>query len=155
MDTRSAKDRITEAVTQWPGVEAGVGMRGELGFRYRRVELGHLHGDRVAHFSFPRELGAELRASGRVGPHPVAPDSTKLVARHIASHDDERDVIELMRLNYERVVARDRQSGGGGEGASRASSASWTESGPTSHGRGRPADAGSSEPHVKEGGGTG
>ncbi len=103
MSTRSR--RITEEVTSWPGVEAGTGRRGEFGFRVGGREIGHLHGDHAAHFGFPRELGAELRAAGRVGPHPVNPHSTKLAARRIETDDDVRAVIELMRLNYDRVVA--------------------------------------------------
>jgi hypothetical protein len=104
-DTRTASRRITDAVTSWPGVEAGYGKRGEWAFTVAGREIGHLHGDRAAHFSFPRELGAELREQGRVGPHPVNPHSTKLAARGIASDEDIRDVIALMLLNYERVSA--------------------------------------------------
>jgi hypothetical protein len=40
-----------------------------------------------------------------VGPHPVNRHSTKLAARRIESEADVDDVIELMRLNYDRVVA--------------------------------------------------
>jgi hypothetical protein len=98
--------RITEEVTSWPGVEAGPGRRGEFSFTVGKREIGHLHGDRAAHFGFPKELGAELRAQGRVGPHPVAPHKTSWAARRIEDDDDVRDVIELMRLNYDRVVAR-------------------------------------------------
>jgi hypothetical protein len=104
-DTRTASREITETVTAWPGVEAGWGSRGEWGFRVGGREIGHLHGDHVAHFGFPRDVGAELRAQGRVGPHPVNPHSTKMAARRIESEADVRDVIELMRLNYERVAA--------------------------------------------------
>ena len=67
----TASEQITEEVTSWPGVEAGPGSRGEFGFRVGGREIGHLHGDRAAHFGFPREVGAELREAGRVGPHPV------------------------------------------------------------------------------------
>jgi hypothetical protein len=101
----TASQRITEEVTSWPGVDAGAGRRGEFAFRVGNREIGHLHGDHAAHFGFPRELGAELREQGRVGPHPVNRHSTKLAARRIANDDDVRDVIELMRMNYDRVVA--------------------------------------------------
>jgi hypothetical protein len=104
--TRTPSEQITEAVTAWPGVEAAPGERGEFSFKVAGRELGHLHGDRAAHFGFPRDVGAELREQGRVGPHPVNPHSTKLAARRIESDEDVRDVIELMRLNYDRVVAR-------------------------------------------------
>ena len=103
-DKQTASERITEEVTSWPGVEAGVGERGEFGFQVHGSQIGHLHGDRVAHFGFPRDVGTELREQGRVGPHPVNRHSPKLAARQIESDADVRDVIELMRLNYDRVV---------------------------------------------------
>jgi hypothetical protein len=103
-DTPSASERITRTVTGWAGVEAGTGRRGEWAFRVAGREIGHLHGDRVAHFGFPRDVGADLRAQGRVGPHPVNPHSTKMAARPIRDDEDVRDVIELMRLNYDRVA---------------------------------------------------
>lgn len=64
--TRTASQAITEEVTSWLGVSAAQGNRGELAYRIGRHEIGHLHGDRAAHFSFPRRLGAELREQGRV-----------------------------------------------------------------------------------------
>ena len=67
-------------------------------------EIGHLHGDHAAHFGFPRDVGAELREQGRVAPHPVNPYSTKMAARAIEDDEDVRDVIALMRLNYDRVA---------------------------------------------------
>src|SRR3954453_23376947 len=99
-----ASERITREVTSWPGVEAGPGRRGEFAFTVQGREIGHLHGDRAAHFGFPREVGADLREHGRVGPHPVNPHSTKMAARRIETESDVRDVIELMRLNYERIT---------------------------------------------------
>jgi hypothetical protein len=110
----TASERITAEVTAWPGVEAGHGSRGEFGFRVGRHQIGHLHGDHAAHFGFPREIGAELRAQGRVGPHPVNPHSTKMAARRIENEADVRDVIELMRLNYDRVVAAEGLPEGAG-----------------------------------------
>jgi hypothetical protein len=103
-EPRTASERITAEVTSWPGVEAGLGKRGEFGFRVGDREIGHLHGDHAAHFGFPREIGAELRAQGRVGPHPVNPHSTKMAARRIEDDADIDDVIELMRLNYDRIT---------------------------------------------------
>jgi hypothetical protein len=105
-ETPTASQRITDEVTSWEGVEAGPGRRGEFAFTVAGHEIGHLHGDHAAHFGFPRDVGTELREQGRVGPHPVNRHSPKLAARAIASEEDVRDVIELMRLNYDRVVAR-------------------------------------------------
>src|SRR4051812_42105445 len=65
-DERSASEAITDEVTSWPGVKAGYGRRGEWSFRVNSHEVGHLHGDHAAHFSFGKEVGAALREQGRV-----------------------------------------------------------------------------------------
>lgn len=105
-DSVTAGRQITEEVGSWPGVEAGPGPRGEYGFRFGGRELGHLHGDFAAHFSFPKKLGRQLRAEGRVVDHPVFPGKPGFAARRIEGDADIRDVIELMRLNYDRIAAR-------------------------------------------------
>lgn len=70
-------------------------------------ELGHLHGDFAAHLSFPKKLGLRLRAEGRVVDHPLFPGKPGFAARRIEDDADIRDVIEKMRLNYDRISARD------------------------------------------------
>src|SRR5687767_13950205 len=105
-ETRTPSQRITEEVRSWPGVEAGPGRRGEFAFTVDCLDIGHLHGDHAAHFGFPKEVGAELREQGRVGPHPVAPHKPAWAACRIESDADVRDVIELLRLNYDRVMSR-------------------------------------------------
>jgi Family of unknown function (DUF5519) len=104
--TLTPSTHITETVTSWPGVEAGPGSRGEFSFKVGGREIGHLHGDHAAHFAFPKHAWRELREQGRIVPHPVFPDSVGLAARRIEGDADVRDVIDLMRLNYDRVVAR-------------------------------------------------
>jgi hypothetical protein len=101
----TASETITEAVTSWPGVEAGPGRRGEFAFRVGRREIGHLHGDHAAHFSFPKAVWAELFEGGRVVHHPVFPGKEGPASRRIASEEDVRDVIALMRLNYDRIAS--------------------------------------------------
>jgi hypothetical protein len=103
---RSASEWITEEVTSWPGVTAGPGRRGEFAFKVGGREIGHLHGDRSAHFGFPKQVWRELREQGRIEPHPVFPDTEGPAARQIIDDADVRDVIALLRLNYDRVVTR-------------------------------------------------
>jgi hypothetical protein len=105
-ESRTASQRITEEVTSWPGIEAGPGRRGEFAFKLGHREVGHLHGNRSAHFFFPKPLWAELKEQGRIEEHPVFPGKQGPAARRIEDEDDVREVIELMRLNYDRVVAR-------------------------------------------------
>ena len=105
-ESGTASQRITDEVTSWPGVEAGPGRRGEFAFKVGRREIGHLHGDYAAHFGFPKDVWAELFEGGRIGYHPAFPGRPSFGARAIETEDDVRDVIALMRLNYDRVVAR-------------------------------------------------
>jgi hypothetical protein len=104
--TQSAGQQITDEVTSWPGVEAGPGRRGEFAFRLGRREIGHLHGDHAAHFSFPKDVWAELREEGRIVDHPVFPGKVGPAARRIEDEADVRDVIGMMRLNYDRAATR-------------------------------------------------
>src|SRR3954449_6543379 len=111
-------ERITEEVTSWPGVEAGPGSRGEFAFTVGRRQIGHLHGDRSAHFSFPKQQWVELHDAGRITEHPVFPGKQGPAARRIETGEDVEDVIALMRLNYERIAAR-KAAGGGTQLAAR------------------------------------
>ena len=106
MTETSPSRRITDEVTSWPGVTAGPGRRGEFAFTVGRRQIGHLHGDRSAHFSFPKQVWAELFEQDRIGYHPVFPDKRGPAARAIRDEADVEDVIRLLRLNYDRVVAR-------------------------------------------------
>jgi hypothetical protein len=103
---QTASEQITSEVTSWPGVQAGVGQRGELAFTLGRREIGHLHGDHVLHIGFPKAVWHELYEAGRIGYHPVFPGKPGYAARRIQTDEDIRDVIELLRLNYNRAVAR-------------------------------------------------
>ena len=105
--TSSASERIAAEVTTWPGIVPAVDERfGHLSFQLGRREIGHLHGDHAAHFSFPKAIGLQLREEGRVGPHPVFPDKPAMASRRIEGDGDVRAVIELLRMNYDRIVAR-------------------------------------------------
>ena len=100
-----ALDRINGEVTSWPGVTAEPHRFGGVEFRYGRRELGHLHGDRLADIPFPRRVHDELIAAGRVTEHHVLPGSG-WSSRYIASPEDVDDVVELLRMNYDRAVKK-------------------------------------------------
>lgn len=102
--TEPADRTITAAVTAWPGVTTAHGSRGEFSFRLGRREIGHLHGDRVAHFGFPRSQAEQLLRDGIVEPHPVGGPGWG--ARLLRDDEDVAMAVTLMRLNYDRAVAR-------------------------------------------------
>lgn len=110
--TAPASEQITLEVTAWPGVTAGAGRRGEFAFKVAGHEIGHLHGDHAAHFMFPKDVGLSLKEQGRVVDHPVFPGKPGPSAYRIASQADVEAVIELLRLNYDRIVALHRVSAG-------------------------------------------
>jgi hypothetical protein len=99
-------EQITEEVTSWPGIEAGAGGRGEFAFKVGGREIGHLHGDHAAHFVFPKAVWIELSKQRRIVHHPVFPGKVGPAARRIETDADVRDVIALLRLNYDRIVTR-------------------------------------------------
>ena len=105
-ESPTASQRITAEVTSWAGVTAGPGRRGEFAFKVGHREIGHLHGDHAAHFFFPKQTWAELHEEGRIVQHPVFPEKEGPAARRIESEEDIRDVIALMRLNYDSAVER-------------------------------------------------
>ncbi len=104
--TQTFSEHIIETVTAWPGVRLDRNARGGLAFMIGRRELGHLHGDHALHTGFPRQVWAELKEQGRIVDHPVFPGKPGPAARALETEDDVRDAIALLRLNYDRVVAR-------------------------------------------------
>jgi hypothetical protein len=65
----TASGRIIGEVGSWPGVSVGPGARAaSVAFRVGRRELGHVHADHAAHFSFPKDVWDELRREGRIAP---------------------------------------------------------------------------------------
>jgi len=107
--TKTPSDLIVETVTNWPGVSAEPGRRGSLSLRFEsKRELAHLHGNRSAHFTFPKELGDRLKREGWVTDHPLGEKYRGLAARRIESDEDIEEVIALIRLNYDREVERDQ-----------------------------------------------
>jgi Family of unknown function (DUF5519) len=102
----TASEQITSEVESWPAIESGYGSRGEFAFRLGPREIGHIHGDHAAHFSFPKNVWHELHEAGRIVDHPVFPGRVGPAARRIENDADVRDVIVLLRLNYDRIVER-------------------------------------------------
>jgi hypothetical protein len=101
---RGASERIAAEVGSWPGIEVDRSEVGEIAFKFGKRELGHLHGDGVAHFGLPKSTWRELHAAGRIEHHPVFPGQEGPGARAIHDDDDVRDVVALFRMVYDRIV---------------------------------------------------
>ena len=95
---------IEREVGSWPGVTVAPHRFGGVEFRVGRRELGHLHGSRLADLPFPVRIRKELVAAGRASPHHILPD-TGWVSFYIRGHEDVPAVLDLFRLNYDRLIA--------------------------------------------------
>jgi hypothetical protein len=96
---------IEKAVLSWDGVTTHSHRFSGTEFRLGKVELGHLHGDRLADLPFPTKLRNELVGEGRAQPHHVLP-SSGWVSKPIRDAADVEEVIALFRLNYDRLATR-------------------------------------------------
>ena len=101
-------ETITHEVTSWPGVTAQPHRFGGVEFRLNGHELGHLHGNRQADLPFPVRVRKELVAAGKAELHHILPD-TGWVTFYIRGEADVPAVVELFRLNYERLSTRRQQ----------------------------------------------
>ena len=56
--------------------------------------------------AFRKEVWQELFDAGRIDYHPVFPGKPGYASRRIETEEDVRDVIAMIRLNYDRAVER-------------------------------------------------
>jgi hypothetical protein len=96
---------VIAEMSGWPGVEIDATNPDHPQFHVGRVELGHLHGDAVAHLPFPRRVRDALIERGEVTPHPMFPDAG-WVERRISGPDEVAHVLQLFRMNHDRAMSR-------------------------------------------------
>lgn len=92
---------IERTVLAWPGVTREPGRFGSTAFMLGRREIGHIHGNGVADFGFPRALREELIATGQAQPHQAGIPAG--VSHPIRSGEDVPRVLALFRLSYDRL----------------------------------------------------
>jgi hypothetical protein len=101
----SASQRVSKEILRWPNVSSGQHRFGGLEFRVGAREMGHLHGDTVADLPFPMNIRNMLVNSGRVSPHHILPQSG-WISKWIRSEEDVLQVIELFRMQFERLTQK-------------------------------------------------
>lgn len=102
MPQNRIEDQIVEIVSHWDGVEVMPHRFGGIEFRLEKREIGHLHGSRQADLPFPIRVRRDLVSSGRAEPHALLPD-TGWVSYRIKSENDIPAVVDLFRINYDRL----------------------------------------------------
>jgi Family of unknown function (DUF5519) len=104
----SIKETIEREVTSWTGVEEKPHRFGGVEFRVNGHEIGHLHGSWLADLPFPVRMRRELVAEGKAQLHHVLPQ-TGWVSYPIRGEEDVEGVLELFRLNYERLTSSKKE----------------------------------------------
>lgn len=101
-------ERVQKELRSWPGVTVHDHQFGGLEFRVNRKEMGHLHGDQMADLPFPANVRKRLIAEGKALPHHFIPKSDWL-SYNIEKAEDVAGVIELFRLQYQRLKRKNRE----------------------------------------------
>ena len=106
---------IEREVLGWPGVskEKHRGGPGQGRFwvppatiyKFGRGTLGHIHDTGVADLTVPKEIHDELISDGRAKPHGAG--FSGVVSYRIRETADVPGAVELFRINYERLRARE------------------------------------------------
>jgi hypothetical protein len=99
----SPSEAITQELLSWKGVTMHEHNFVSIIFYVNGVEMGHLHGDSIADLRFPAKVGNKLVREGYVSPHHIIPKSG-WVSHQIQNAQDIKAVIELFRLQYNRLV---------------------------------------------------
>jgi hypothetical protein len=99
----SPSEAIKQELLSWKGVKIHEHNFVSMIFYVNGVEMGHLHGDSIADLQFPAKVGKKLVREGYVSPHHIIPKSG-WVSHEIQNAKDVEAVIELFRLQYQRLV---------------------------------------------------
>ncbi len=97
-------EKIKQELLSWKGVTIHEHNFVTILFYVEGAEMGHLHGDNsIADLKFPAKVSKKLVKEGYVSPHHVIPKSS-WVSHEIQDTKDVESVIELFRLQYDRLV---------------------------------------------------
>ncbi len=87
----------------WPRLTSAPHRFGGLEFRVDRREIGHVHPAGLLDLPFPVRMRRDLVAAGRAEAHHTLPHSG-WVSFRIRTEHDLPAAVELLRLNYDRLV---------------------------------------------------
>lgn len=102
----SAFEAVKKELMSWPGVTSGAHRFGGMEFRAGGREMGHMHGSSWADLPFPMSQRNELVQKGKASPHHVLPESG-WITFYVKSDDDVSALLELFRMQYDRLAKKD------------------------------------------------
>ena len=102
---KAITENIKQEILSWPGVTSNPYRFGGIEFRVNKRDMGHVHGDKLADLPFPSTIRKGLIASGKALPHIIYPESM-WVSYFIKSEEDISQIVDLFRLQYDRLKAK-------------------------------------------------
>jgi hypothetical protein len=96
-------EKIKKELLSWKGVTIHEHNFVTIMFYVDGIEMGHLHGDSIADLKFPAKVSKKLVKEGFVSPHHIIPKSG-WVSHEIRDNKDVEKIIELFRLQYDRLT---------------------------------------------------
>ncbi len=103
MAVSGARQKINQAVLNWPGVTAQPHRFGGTEYRLGRREIGHIHGDHLVDVPFPVKVRQEVVAAGRAEPHHLLPESG-WVSFYLRQPGDVDRAIDLLQQSFELAL---------------------------------------------------
>lgn len=98
-------DLLRQEILSWDDVSEHEHRFGGVEFRYKDKELGHLHGEELADFPFPKSIRDELVQAGLAEPHHVFPNSG-WVSYWIKGEQDIAHLLKLFKMQYDRMIKK-------------------------------------------------
>jgi len=93
---------VIAIVREWPGVSVSGHRYGGVELRVDRREIGHVHPGGIVDLPFPVRLRRALVSAGKAEAHHTLPH-TGWVSMRLRTEHDVPGVVELFRLNYDRL----------------------------------------------------
>ncbi|WP_045520551.1 luciferase domain-containing protein [Neobacillus niacini] len=102
-------DSLRQELLSWEGVSEHEHRFGGVEFRFKNKELGHLHGEKLADFPFPKSVRDELIQAKLAEPHHVLPNSG-WVSFRIKGEQDIPHLFKLFKMQYDRIANKDART---------------------------------------------
>jgi hypothetical protein len=95
-------ESLRQELLSWDGVSEQEHRFGGVEFRFKNKELGHLHGEKLADFPFPKSVRDELIQARLAEQHHVLPNSG-WVSFWIKGEQDIPHLLKLFKMQYDRI----------------------------------------------------
>lgn len=100
---------LIDTVCSWPDVTLEKHRYGGIAFLVKGKEMGHMHGNSLVDLLLSKADRDEVLRLGKAVPHHVFPTSN-WVSIYLRTETDVAKALELLQMNYARLVANTEQA---------------------------------------------